>query len=126
MENNTAPKKRILIVDDDPDIAEAISLILSSKGYSSKTTCDGAEVAKLAKEYKPDLILLDLLLAGYDGRVICKELKGDKSTKEIPVVMISAHPSAESTVAKAGADGFIPKPFSIDSLMSNVEKHIRL
>jgi DNA-binding response OmpR family regulator len=114
--------KKILVIDDDPDILEAIQVVLESGGYNSLTTAKGAEVYDHVKNYKPDLIILDVLLSGNDGRIICKRLKTDKSTKNIPVIMISAHPTAKESSVDCGADSFVAKPFSISELLSKVGK----
>lgn len=116
--------KKVLVVDDDRDILEAIQLILTSGGYDSLVTTKGDEAYKKIGEYKPHLILLDVLLSGNDGRTICKALKHDSKTKHIPIIMVSAHPSAEASVRKSGADSFVAKPFSIKGLLGEVEKYI--
>jgi len=72
----------------------------------------------------PDLILLDVLLSGKDGREIVKQLKSQEETKSIPIIMFSAHPSAEKTAREAGADDFVAKPFHIDFLLAVVAKYL--
>lgn len=114
--------KRILAIDDDADILEAIQLILESGGYSSDVTTKGDETYQKIRDYKPDLIILDVLLSGNDGRAICKTLKTERKTKGIPIIMVSAHPSAKDSVKECGADSFLAKPFSVDSLLKEVEK----
>lgn len=116
--------KKVLVIDDDEDILEVIQLILESGGYGSETTAKGDEVYQKIKDYKPDLIILDVLLSGNDGRLICKTLKTDKQNKAIPIIMISAHPTAKSSVKECGADSFIAKPFSVKDLLSEVKSFI--
>src|SRR5687768_12670519 len=116
--------KKVLIIDDDPDILEAIQMILTTGGYESVVTMKGDETYQKVHDFAPDLIILDVLLSGNDGRIICKTLKHDDVTKRIPVIMISAHPSAEVSVNECGADSFIPKPFSVKGLLSEVAKYI--
>lgn len=116
--------KKVLVIDDDPDIVEALQLILESGGYVLQSTIKGDETYKKVKNFKPDLIILDVLLSGNDGRVICRTLKNDKATKHIPIIMISAHPSAKDSVKECGADSFLPKPFSMNGLLSEVGKFI--
>ncbi len=116
--------KKVLVIDDDPDILDAVQLILDSGGYSSDVTTKGDETYKKIDEYKPDLIILDVLLSGNDGRRICKNLKTHASTKKIPIIMISAHPSAKDSVKQCGANSFVAKPFSIIDLLAEVKKHI--
>lgn len=116
--------KKILVVDDDPDILEVVSLVLTTEGYAAEGITKGDETYQKIQEYKPHLIVLDVLLSGNDGRVICKTLKEDAHTKDIPIIMMSAHPSAKNSVIECGADSFIPKPFSIDNLLSTVNSYI--
>lgn len=119
MEKN---KRKILIVDDEADILEFLQIILEEEGYTVTTTDKGEYVEKLYNGSLPDLILLDVLLSGKDGREIVKELKRQKDTQHIPVIMFSAHPSAEQTARISGADDFISKPFDIDVLLARIAK----
>lgn len=111
---------KILVVDDNPDILEAVQLILETQGYSVMTAEKSDEAVKSIQENKFDLIILDVLLSGGDGRTICKEIKQDLG-KRVPVLMMSAHPSAEATIKNYGADAFIPKPFSVDKILKLVK-----
>lgn len=117
MSNN----KTILIVDDDPDILEALQLIFESVGFTVRTTPKGEETFALVQRFHPDAIMLDVLLSGVDGREICKALKADEATKRIPVIMISAHPVAHISTIAAGADKFVSKPFDMHTLIQTVE-----
>jgi DNA-binding response OmpR family regulator len=116
--------KKVLVIDDDPDILEAVQMILDSGGYDSATTTKGDETYKKIEEYQPDLIILDVLLSGNDGRRICKNLKADPATKKLPIIMISAHPTAKDSVKECGADSFIAKPFSVVDLLAEIQKYI--
>lgn len=111
--------KRIFIADDDESIVDAVSMILQIMGYDVDFTYDGAKVIEGAKK-KPDLILLDIWMSGHDGRDICKILKGDKKYKDIPILMISASRDIEKSALEAGANGFIEKPFEMESLLNKV------
>lgn len=113
-------KKKILVVDDEPDILEFLRVILEEEGYTVATTDKGEYVEKLQNGGLPDIILLDVLLSGKDGREIVKQLKSQEDTKHIPVIMFSAHPSAEATARAYGADDFLAKPFDIDELLTKV------
>lgn len=112
---------KILVIDDNPHILEAIELVLQTEGYQTKTFTKSEGVEEEIKQYKPDLILLDLLLSGRNGEEITKVLKKDPHTKDIPIIIISAHPTAEKTAKAAGADGFIAKPFDISDLLHQVQ-----
>lgn len=113
--------KKVLAIDDDHAILEMLTFILEDSDYSV-TTSDNGKVMGIINDFKPDVILLDVLLSGEDGRDIAKKLKTDKSTKKIPLVMLSAHPSASEGAKIAGADDFIEKPFDVDRLLDVVGK----
>lgn len=116
--------KRILVVDDDQDILDALKVILSMDHYNVTGTNKGEEAVTLVHGSHPDLILLDVLLSGMDGRDICRKLKAERATKNIPVIMISAHPDAAISTRQAGADCFVAKPFDIDDLLFRIENHL--
>jgi len=118
-------KKKLLIVDDDEDILEFLKVILEEEGYSVITTDKDDYLEKLHDDSLPDLILLDLLLSGKDGREIVAYLKMQENTKHIPVIMFSAHPNAQEMSSNAGADDFVAKPFEIDLLLSKIAKHLK-
>src|SRR5580704_3685729 len=113
--------KQILLVDDDRDILDALRFVLEDAGYIVTTTQNGEDAEQLLKQkLLPDLIILDALLSGKDGREICLMLKSNKKTQKIPIMMISAHPQIEDSIIKAGADAFIAKPFNIGKLLRTV------
>jgi DNA-binding response OmpR family regulator len=114
---------KILIVDDDPDILDAVKMVLEMENYHTESISRGEEALYKAQTYNPDLILLDVLLSGTDGRKICRELKEDTSTKHIPIIMVSAHPNAHLSVAECRADSFIAKPFSVDHLLQVIKRY---
>ncbi|HEY1389815.1 MAG TPA: response regulator [Ktedonobacterales bacterium] len=114
-------RKTIFVVDDEPDIGFALTLMLGDAGYHVVAVGQGDDLISLLRtEQAPDLILLDMLLAGRDGREIVRELKDDPFTRSIPVLMISAHPRAAQDAADAGADGFLAKPFELETLVAKV------
>ena len=112
----------ILVVDDDPGILDALRFLLEDEGYRVQTSEKGdyAESLRDGEGGLPDLIVLDVLLSGKDGRTICRKLKSQDETGNIPIVMVSAHPDAERSVREVGADAFVAKPFSIDDLLATV------
>lgn len=115
-------RKRVLVVDDDPDILDAIRFTLEDEGYVVTTTEKGEYAENLhdGNGGLPDLIILDVLLSGRDGRTICRHLKGRDDTRHIPIIMISAHPDAAESAAAVGADAFLAKPWDIDALIALV------
>ncbi|HEU4783655.1 MAG TPA: response regulator [Ktedonobacterales bacterium] len=113
--------KTIIVVDDEPDIVFALTLMLGDAGYHVIAVSQGDDLIRLLRSEKaPDLILLDMLLAGRDGREIVRELKANPFTRSIPVLMMSAHPRAAQEAADAGADGFLAKPFELETLVATV------
>lgn len=115
-------EKKVLIVDDDIDILEVMNLLFEFSGYQTKTLPDAEYTYKFVDEFKPDAIILDVMLSGYDGREICRQLKSTDRTKKIPIIMISAHPDAAKSTKQAGADDFLAKPFDIHELMEKVDQ----
>ena len=117
-------QKKIFIVDDEPDILEFLQVILEEEGYMVVTAVKSDYLENLHNGGLPHLILLDMLLSGKDGREIVKHLKSQEETKHIPVIMFSAHPSAEETALSAGADDFLAKPFDIDVLLAKITRFL--
>lgn len=116
--------KKILVVDDDYDILDAIKLVLESEGYMVLTISRGEDTYKKVIEFQPDIILLDVLISGIDGRIICKTLKNDKYAMFKPIIMISAHPSTKIDSFRYGANDFLEKPFEIEELLTMIERHL--
>lgn len=115
-------QKKILIADDDPAIVDALEIMLEEAGYVVKTTDNGRAVLDM-KEELPDLLLLDIWMSGMDGRDVCKHLKSQKSTKHIPIIIISANKDTKKIAKEAGADDFIAKPFEMNDLIAMVKKY---
>jgi DNA-binding response OmpR family regulator len=121
---NKSSAKRILIVDDDSAILEAMQMMLEMEGYEVMITLNGEELDKYFDK-KPDVILLDIWMSGIDGRDICKNLKAAPATRNIPVIMISASREVEQSAKESGADDFIAKPFQMNELLSVISAHIK-
>ena len=117
--------KKILIVDDDESILDAVCLVLEDEGYMVETTLNGDEIFEKVTSYKPNLILLAVLISGKDGRDICRVLKKTEDIKGIPIIMISAHPSAKDGATACGAEAFLAKPFDTQDLIDIVAKYLR-
>ena len=116
-------KKKILVVDDDESILEVLYIVLAGEGYNVETSVNVQPLQKLDGE-RPDLILLDVLLSGEDGIEICKRLKNQPKTRDIPIILLSAHSSASKTASNSGANAFLDKPFDIDVLAKLVKEHL--
>lgn len=115
-----SPPKRLLVVDDEPDILEFLQIILEEEGYEVVTSDKGEYLEQLHNGAFPHLILVDVLLSGKDGREIVKYLKSQPETKHIPIIMFSAHPSVEETARQAGAEDFLAKPFDVNMLLAKI------
>ena len=119
-----AEKQRILIVDDDENIAELISLYLMKECYETYIVNDGEAALKIFPEFKPNLILLDLMLPGIDGYQVCRELR---ATSQVPIIMLSAKGEIFDKVLglELGADDYMIKPFDSKELVARVKAVLR-
>lgn len=117
-------KQKILIVDDDPHIAELISLYLEKEGYETTEVHDGRESLKAAASLQPALILLDLMLPGMDGYQVCAELR---KSSNVPIIMLTAKGETFDKVLglELGADDYIVKPFEPKELVARVKAVLR-
>lgn len=117
------PKKKILVVEDDRDISELITYNLEREGYEIACLYDGSHVIDFVHQRKPELIILDLMLPEVDGIEICRTLKSDATTKNIPIVMLTAKSEEADVVVglQMGADDYIPKPFSPKVLVARIK-----
>jgi DNA-binding response OmpR family regulator len=119
---------RILIIEDDPDIAQSLKFYLEREGgYRVGLAHDGEEGLRRSIEDPPDLVLLDLNLPGRDGLEVCRGLRGDLGTQTVPVIMITARIDESEKVAglDLGADDYITKPFSMKEVLARVRAVLR-
>ena len=118
---------RILIVEDERDIVELLRYNLQEAGFKTDYVRNGADALQRAVEEPPDLILLDLMLPEVDGLIVCRLLKGDPRTKNVPIVMLTAKIEEEDRVKglELGADDYIPKPFSPREVVLRVAAVLR-
>lgn len=117
-------KQKILIVDDDNNIAELISLYLIKECFDTKIASDGEEAVEMVKSYEPNIILLDLMLPGMDGYQVCREVR---SFSQIPIIMLSAKGEVFDKVLglELGADDYMEKPFDSKELVARVKAVLR-
>ncbi len=115
--------KKILVIDDDDAILEAVRMAMEMENFEVETLNRGGAVMEVANEFKPDLIILDYLLSGEDGREMAKKIRTEADNKEVPIIMFSAHPNAERSVGGYGINEFLPKPFDLDVLIRMVSKY---
>jgi CheY-like chemotaxis protein len=116
---------RILIVDDEPAVADLIEAVLVGEGYTVAIARDGVQGLLLARDWRPDLILMDVMLPGVDGGTAIKRLKHDPETAEIPIVAMSAGRNIRRQSDElTNADAALAKPFDIDALLAQVAFHL--
>lgn len=118
-------QERVLVVEDEPDLRELLRYTLSRKGYRVLEAGDGHQGLALARTARPTLILLDLMLPGIDGLTVCRMLKAEAPTKDIPILMLTAK-SRERDVLEglaSGASDYVTKPFVIAELLARIARH---
>lgn len=123
-------KQLILVVDDDPDLVEAVSMKLESKGFRIAKAYDGVQAWDKIKEERPKLLILDVMMPNKNGYQLCDEIKNDPDYKDITVVLLTAVGEAVTTTRYMHRDGittladdFIPKPIDLDKLMDIVDSY---
>jgi len=119
--------KKILIIDDEPNIVMVVTSRLKAAGYEVVNAVDGKEGLEKAKKEMPDLIILDLMLPKIDGYTVCRMLKFDANFKQIPVIMFTARAQAadKQTGTHVGADAYITKPFEPQTLMGEIRRLLK-
>lgn len=116
--------KKVLIVDDNSDILWVVETILKRYGFDVLSTLKGEEVLAKTKKYNPQLILLDVFLSGIDGIEVCNTLKSTPETKNIPIIMFSAHTNFQDLMKFCKADDFVAKPFDSNELVKKINFQI--
>ena len=117
-------KKKILIVDDDPQVVMMTKSRLEANGYEVLTATNGTETIRMTQESKPDLILMDVIMPAMDGSEVCMKLKADEGTRDIPILMLTAYArkDLEMKCLQAGAKAVILKPFNPTELLALIKK----
>ncbi|MEL7059816.1 MAG: response regulator transcription factor [Acidobacteriota bacterium] len=126
-QQNVVSRRKVVVIEDEPDILEVIDYNLSREGFSVAAATSGDEGLKLVMREAPDLVLLDLLLPGFDGIEVCRKLKLDPVTQKIPIIMVSAKGEESDIVLGlgVGADDYIAKPFRPKELIARVKAVLR-
>ena len=117
-------ERKVVVVEDDINIAELLRLYLEKDGFAVTVTHDGAEGLRIAEEIKPDLVMLDIMLPGMDGWQVCKRLR---QTSKVPIIMLTAKGETEDKVQglEMGADDYIVKPFEVKELLARIHAVLR-
>ena len=114
--------KQVLLIEDEPNIIEAISFILSRDGWTVKTHSNGADAVEMVKERRPDVVILDVMLPGKSGYDILRELRDDPEVEGWPVLILTARGQTKDReiAERAGCDAFMTKPFSNADVLETV------
>lgn len=122
------PNETVLVVDDDPDVLHLAKECLSGGGYRVLTAVDGSAARQIARDERPDTVILDVDMPVASGHAICKLLKEDSALRHIPVIFVHEKPTVEDKVAgfELGAHDYLAKPFSNDELLARVAAAIRV
>ena len=121
------PRESVLVVDDEEDILELVRYNLVKEGYRVHTVASGEEALAAARTHHPNVIVLDLMLPGLDGLSVCRQLKTDPRTRDVPVIMLTAKTEEADVVTglELGADDYVPKPFSPRVLIARLRAVLR-
>ncbi len=119
--------KKILIVEDDPDIQQLVAFYLEKERFRVVSALNGIDALKQVKAHKPDLVILDLMLPDLGGLEVCKKLRSELDTTMLPILMVTAKVEESDTIVglELGADDYVPKPFSPKALVSRVKALLR-
>lgn len=120
--------KKILLIDDEPEILDLVAMRLKSFGYEVITAVDGQKAAALLEKTVPDLVLLDVMMPGKDGYELCNEIKTNDRTSRVPVILFTAKPEQEERLKSnydfMAADDYILKPFEPEDLLIKIRRFI--
>ena len=119
-----AMKPRILVVDDDPSLAEMLTIALTNEGFEPLVVADGSQALQATREFRPDLILLDLMLPGMNGIDVCRAVRAESG---VPIVMLTAKSDTVDVVLglESGADDYMVKPFKPKELVARIRARLR-
>jgi two-component system, OmpR family, response regulator len=116
---------RVLVVDDEPTLSELLAMALRYEGWEVRTAADGSSAVRVARDFRPDAVVLDVMLPDFDGFEVLRRMRGE--TPEVPVLFLTAKDSVEDRVAglTAGGDDYVTKPFSIEELVARLRGLLR-
>jgi CheY-like chemotaxis protein len=112
---------RILVVEDQHDVAELIQVVLRGEGHTVAVARDGAQGLMLSRDWKPDLILMDIMLPGVDGGTLISRLRQEPDTADLPIIAMSASRTLRDRTEELQADALLSKPFDVDALLVQVQ-----
>ena len=117
-----APKRRILVVDDEEGFRDGVADLLNMEGYAVSVARNAVEAVSMLPDFRPDLILLDLRMPLLDGEAFLRGIRGLPASREVPVVLISAKEELRAIATRYGAAGYLSKPFEAPQLLSLLER----
>lgn len=117
--------KKVLVVDDDLDILALVQMLLTMNNYGVEAISKWELIDERIEKFSPDIILLDVSLSGADGRDICKRLKSAEVTKQIPIILFSAHADVANNYTECNAQAFVAKPFDISHLVEVLDSNLK-
>jgi len=126
MNQGTNYQRKILVVDDDPDISMMLKLMLEYKGYSVIVLEKANEVVETIREHSISVVIVDMLLSGVSGTDVCADIRQNYTTADCPILMISAHPNAKKICLDGGADDFIAKPFDMNEILTKIRNLVNV
>jgi DNA-binding response OmpR family regulator len=115
-------KGKILVVDDEQDVAKALKVRLKANGYHVVLASDSVQAFIMANKERPDLIILDIMIPGGGGFVVAERLKQSQTTHHIPIIFLTGIPGGEEKASKLGASGYVMKPYHPDELMETIHR----
>ena len=118
---------KLLLVEDDPALSELLEFRFANEGYDVRTTSDGDEALTMAREDRPDLVILDWMIEGTSGIEVCRQLRRDRETAHVPIIMLTAREGEDERIRglDTGADDYLTKPFSPRELLARVAAVMR-
>jgi CheY-like chemotaxis protein len=112
---------RILVVEDQDDVAQLIDVVLKGEGYTVAIARDGAQGLMMSRDWQPDLILMDIMLPGVDGGTLIARLRQEPETADLPIIAMSASRTLRDRTTELEADALLSKPFDVDALLVQVQ-----
>jgi DNA-binding response OmpR family regulator len=119
-------KRKVLIVDDEQDVAKALKIRLKANGYNVVLAFDSVQAFTMANKEKPDLILLDIMIPGGGGFVVAERLKQSTATHHIPIIFLTGIPGGEERAYKLGASGYVMKPYHPEKLLETINDALEI
>ena len=119
-------KEKILVVDDEQDVAKALKVRLKANGYSVVLAYDSVQAFTMANQEKPDLIILDIMIPGGGGFVVAERLRQSQMTHRIPIIFLTGIPGGEERAFKLGALGYLMKPYQPEELLGTIRSALQI